>query len=431
MYILFYSNLVVKAENGIDKSGTLSPGQYQVECRGAQGRSFPSNAGGCGSKVTAQFKVINTMHYDLKPGTEGTSLTAGYPDGGKASSLSYGNGGGSSKATFRSDENYFMIAAGGSGASENFRGAHGGGNNTYFIKKTSGILFDELSDTAYLDAPDSYHPGWALEGSGGGGGCMIGKGGFKNGGNRFSEIGVSGTSCHSSGNFFRNIDIKSGDYDLFQGDGYVELTYDYLCMTNCIDCDSSSSCNRCDSSHVLYNNGCSLTNCPESYYNNSGRCYACIAHCKICSNSNSCRSCKSSYLLYGGRCDRTTCPPFTYNNSNVCDSCITNREQCSDGNSCRNCKSPYLLYGGRCDRTTCPLSTYKNGNQCDNCIKFCKQCTNSSICLNCTSSYVLRHGNCTLQQCFNNKNGNCSSILSTENLYNFGIYSLTKKYYRK
>ncbi|EAY22720.1 hypothetical protein TVAG_476490 [Trichomonas vaginalis G3] len=125
-------------------SSELRPGLYDIECFGAQGGNYWINKrffhpGGYGSYSHAKIKVTNeNLRYKAIIGEQGNdnhdSTYRGHPDGGYSTLIGggykSGSGGGSSRVIL--NENIYIFAAGGSGASSDFGGAFGGGNNTCF-----------------------------------------------------------------------------------------------------------------------------------------------------------------------------------------------------------------------------------------------------------------------------------------------------------
>ncbi|KAL7717125.1 protein serine/threonine kinase [Entamoeba marina] len=138
------------------------------------------------------------------------------------------------------------------------------------------------------------------------------------------------------------------------------------CPSDCITCDDSSQCLKCNESYYLSN----YTSC-DSVANNCAEC-----------NKYECTTCLSGYYLIAGNCK--TCPE------------ISNCETCSvDG--CIECDTGYYLENGAC-------------NSCNYYSSYCTSC-NSNECLECSPEYYLSDGKCEV---CSNVWDNCVECSSTE-----------------
>ena len=401
MFFLAYSNLLIHYNSSSSKIGSLNPGKYEIECFGGQGGTpkykigLPSFQGGYGAYARAQFKVTNKMDYMIQAGMQGFLTSGGLPDGGNASEDGYCGGGGSSRAIL--NKTLMIVAAGGSGSIFLYDGAPGGGNNTYFWKEPNKNVFEERSDPSYLT--ETNHGGNAVNGSGGGAGYRGGKGGENS--DNITSIGISGTSFISPSSSFTFTEIINGKNKPNYGDGYVTITYDYLCISNCIDCDNGSSCNKCDSSHVKYKNKCEYQSCPNSTFQVGTECFDCRSNCEKCRNSTTCTRCEQGFFMKGNECV-SSCGIGYYSDTEnrVCTACtVSHCSNClSNPSTCDACNNPFVLFDNKCADTECPTHYYNNSFICHECSENCLNCTSKYKCTACrsTSFRINKKGNCTL-----------------------------------
>lgn len=396
MLFLGYSYLLLNYTNDSSKSGLLSPGKYEIECFGAQGGTYSETyRGGPGAYARVQFKVTNTITYTIQAGMQGQGTFGGLPDGGDASDKTNCGGGGSSRAILSG--NLIIVAAGGSGSNDQYRGAPGGGNNTYFLKKSRKNIFIEKSDTTFL--MNSNYGGKAIDGSGGGAGCLGGMGG--NDGTSITSVGASGTSCITPSGAFILEEIYNGQNKPNFGNGSVQITYDYLCISNCVDCDDGSTCNTCDSSHVKYMNRCDYQSCPISTYQVGTECFDCPAHCENCSDSSTCNKCVQGFFMKGNECVSSCDEGFYQDKINrVCAACsVSNCNSCSSKPSvCDACNNPFVLYNNNCEEKECPSHYFNHSFICYECSMNCLNCSSKYECTACRSSSfrINKSGNCTI-----------------------------------
>ncbi|EAY19660.1 hypothetical protein TVAG_432560 [Trichomonas vaginalis G3] len=233
-----------------------------------------------------------------------------------------------------------IVAAGGSGSIFLYDGAPGGGNNTYFWKEPNKNVFEERSDPSYLT--ETNHGGNAVNGSGGGAGYRGGKGGENS--DNITSIGISGTSFISPSSSFTFTEIINGKNKPNYGDGYVKITYDYLCISNCIDCDNGSSCNKCDSSHVKYKNKCEYQSCPNSTFQVGTECFDCRSNCEKCRNSTTCTRCEQGFFMKG----------------NECHECSENCLNCTSKYKCTACRSTSFRINKKGNCTLINTASYKD-----------------------------------------------------------------------
>lgn len=114
---------------GMEKTVTLSPGNYTIEAYGGQGGN-DLKAGGLGGKVSANILLTEDTTFVLQvagKGNSGSSAKGGYGGGGKSGPVgSSGSGGGASTVKLE-DGTVLMVAGGGGGGGANSVGGAGGG----------------------------------------------------------------------------------------------------------------------------------------------------------------------------------------------------------------------------------------------------------------------------------------------------------------
>ena len=87
------------------------------------------------------------------------------------------------------------------------------------------------------------------------------------------------------------------------------------CALNCLICYSTTFCERCSNTTVMYtdtNSSSCMSFCPSGFYNSSGICIACPSSCGNCFFSTTegqarCSSCGPGKIIFNGQC-LTTCP---------------------------------------------------------------------------------------------------------------------------
>lgn len=170
----------------------------------------------------------------------------------------------------------------------------------------------------------------------------------------------------------------------------------YSCPSNCKTCDSPNSCTTCFDNYTLGpDNRCSVfwpgcktfdsntfscTACFEKYFANSatGYCEACPTDCVECNSSTSCTRCLNST-----RYD-TTNAVYVYigeiylSQSNVCS--WNGEYGCTQVDASYNCISCYTGY-------------YLVGSTCIHCPPNCDVCDSSGICSICTNGSYLNQSN--------------------------------------
>ncbi|EAR93490.2 transmembrane protein, putative (macronuclear) [Tetrahymena thermophila SB210] len=228
------------------------------------------------------------------------------------------------------------------------------------------------------------------------------------------------------------------------------------CNSNCQQCSSSTTCQKCDPSYVLAYNQICLTECPQTYEKNSdstcicgqnkqeinqkcscikgfferdNNCLACISSCDVCSNENDCQKCSiNSYLNYMNKCESDCPATFIKDDLNlicvcptnfrlqddkcVCDTgysyvsgncikCPQNCDSCSSENTCIKCTPNYFLDFNNTCNTDCPTTYIKNSNtfQCQ-CGQGQTENTDKHICECNKGFFPNEQGQC--QQCIQN-----------------------------
>lgn len=175
------------------------------------------------------------------------------------------------------------------------------------------------------------------------------------------------------------------------------------CISNCLECDSPSTCQRC----------------ADMYYlDSSGVCNMCMAFCDICTSSSTCNACSAGYLYKSDKCiedipsppapppdqnsdesNQETIPTACWENCSVCEkgictSCSFNYDLTSDACVCKP------KYSAKETCLQCPNGEYSNENgDCAQCNSLCAVCTSYLTCSACKSSYQLVDGQCRAVSC--------------------------------
>lgn len=436
MFLLFFQKVLVNETGYQELTGNLNPGQYEIECYGAQGGNYCegnqiSKNGGAGAYAYAKIKVENqAIPYRIEIGEKGkencnNNINAGSrPDGGDPGATDVseipGGGGGSTRVIL--NNNYYIVAAGGSGATSFVDGSPGGGDNYCFYKAQSGS-YGRTNDKSYMTENRNGEKGGIFDlfsdkvtGSGGGGGCLGGKGGYNN--PNSLSVGVSGSSCIISDNSFIKQEIFDGLEKQNFGNGRVIIKYEYSCPSGCETCSNENKCGSCKTGYYK-NEGKCVENCDSGYYQDSST-YTCtrctVPNCKSCSRSPSicdsctvpnCNSCKSDasicescshpYVLSDNEY-KQECPASYFNDSYICKECIKNCSRCDNSMTCSQCYSSHVLYKGKCEYTSCPPYTYQFGNECIDCPPNCEKCSYGDTCDLCKKDYF-QNGNDCINSC--------------------------------
>lgn len=214
------------------------------------------------------------------------------------------------------------------------------------------------------------------------------------------------------------------------------------CQSNCLNCESDSSCSKCSLGYYLKDKACwtcneHCANCNESTciecfpgykLNSNNQCILCnTANCQKCSANNKCSLCNSGFTLNTTsqtcgcsesqilntalqacvNCDQLYSNCYSCN-STKCLTCNPGFYQSSVNGQCVACNQDPKC--GVCNTTSCVscVSGYylqPNGS-CSSCFVDCATCTGPSFnqCLSCVSDYFLLSGK---SRCATNK---CSNI---------------------
>ena len=183
----------------------------------------------------------------------------------------------------------------------------------------------------------------------------------------------------------------------------TELACDW-CLDNCIECDQSTTCQKCTSGYELDSVRhicipiCGKSSFLEPYPHN--HCQKCSEGCTSCMGpyENNCSACSPGYYFANSTCS-SICPPGTFKDDqdNICRACSGNCRQCTDSEHCIKCKTGYyrLSLNDSCV-TTCDTEKglyIQDEQSCHTCKHPCKIC-NQQACLSCRSGYELKMGEC-------------------------------------
>jgi hypothetical protein len=220
----------------------LPPGDYKIECWGAQGGTDTTGVGGLGGYVSGKLSILNTMTlfiYVGGVGKQGTGTdTGGYNGGGNAGATGVSGGGGGASDVRLTGGNWNdttslrsrIIVAGGGGGSGNTgtRGGAGGGINGI---SSNGAGATQTGGNAFGIGANK-----SGDGSGGGGGYYGsvaspgdngagGGSGFVSGHSGCNAInssgGHTGQPNHYSGLVFTDTYMEAGVND---GNGKIFIT---------------------------------------------------------------------------------------------------------------------------------------------------------------------------------------------------------------
>ena len=408
-----------------DHDVELTPGEYYIDCKGAQGGSGADagkikSTGGKGAYVRAKLHTAENVTLKFTVGSMGGDITntkfqnapkGGNPDGGAAgvdwgyeldqtTSDMSGGGGGSTSVSF-SNGTILIYAGGGSGAAYYMDGCPGGGLRELFcpIKGNKCKAEDDTDGHGNKNHKGGKgHRAMAVPGSGGGGGYYGGKtdggymGTFKIKEDSWKIMACSGSS-YINDKFLEEVDVKSGNNE---GDGYGSVETIYKCPSTCADCSSDTVCTKCSGEYGLYQSQCIIP-CPDGYSLKQNVCEKCQSNCAKCDGSSLslCTACSGSLKLYGTTC-LNSCPSGYYDNgANVCEKCSDNCKSCNSANQCTECKGDHILSNGKC---ICPDSYYEvDSATCAKCSDNCLTCENTpDTCTSCSGHYNLYDNQCVL-----------------------------------
>ena len=269
-----------------------------------------------------------------------------------------------------------IVAAGGSGGSYHVKGCNGGNFDSL-------NCFDSLK-CQYSPSINGIKGGYGgngddsslVPGNGGGGGYFGGRGGI---GSRFFFDIESYKGCSGSSHYDQNY-IKEPEYSINSngGNGSLKITVKYLCMENCSDCNSNTSCSKCNNMEYLYMGQC-YKDCPSGTYQNGEKCFQCPDSCKECDNPNQCTTCNDGYYFQKNKCK--SC-------SKDCATCSLNKTNCTA------CNYPKSLHNSQC-LDECPEGWFSNvNNTCELCSTNCKSCRRYDLCTSCNPGYFLNQSKC-------------------------------------
>lgn len=415
----------------------LKAGQYTVQCYGGEGGSSYSGSnlksiGGRGAYVKGTINITGTGRTlyafvggkspstarGLNVGGYNGGGNSGYDKGGVYSEGNDGSGGGGGASDLRytdtNPDHRIIVAAGGSGASNDCDGAPGGTINGYIYNGSNTFCYASDLVNQNVGVKSGYGEDGdeanSYPGSGGGAGWRGGKttgihGYFES--SSWKGVANSGSSyisgyggCTVNNLTFTNAEMIKGNR---AGDGQIIINIDFLCSGNCSSCTSSTKCVKCFSGYFLHLNKC-VDSCPPPYYGYSGVCHRCESQCKACTSSTKCTSCNTGYYLHEGKCMKV-CPRgyFASKENNKCEKCKEPCNECkTSADTCLSCTENYHLYDNKC-WISCPPMTVKSGNLCEPCQPFCATCAESTMkCTSCIENYYLFENKC-IPYCPNGK----------------------------
>lgn len=211
----------------------------------------------------------------------------------------------------------------------------------------------------------------------------------------------------------QNCDVNQCDEDFCNDnscnkckEGYYLSGYTYCngCPTYCINCTSSSKCEKCKIGR--YGDTCTST-CK-------GACISCETYydCNECVPGRHGSSCGSNCPqgCIDILCDKDSgkcllgCVHGYYKNGQDCQKCPNTCERCSDDTHCTGCVSGYQgaychlscpegCLNQVCDQDTayctegCSVGYYQDGNYCERCPDRCMSCDSGNICTDCKTGY--------------------------------------------
>ena len=208
--------------------------------------------------------------------------------------------------------------------------------------------------------------------------------------NKCLEFETNSCNCKNCSSGFYIKDKKCSECDLNCGN-CIEIS------TKCTSCkeDSNSflynnTCYQCESSekcvNYINNSFCQCDKCKEGFYQLNYQCKNCISNCITCNNSFSCEKCVNNFYINAeGIC--TQCPKncattkpndcrcetcnehFFININYECEECDKNCKTCSNNkNNCNSCENgKYLTKEKKCDECNEVCLTCSNGLECDSC----------------------------------------------------------------
>ncbi|KAL4454553.1 hypothetical protein ABPG74_021758 [Tetrahymena malaccensis] len=221
------------------------------------------------------------------------------------------------------------------------------------------------------------------------------------------------------------------------------------CINNCLICQNSNSCDKCNQNRQYNQNKCQ---CLSGYFDDGNNCQQCHSSCQLCQgpSSSQCTQCDSSQfrILSGSTCQcmpqyqensqkKCICRiPFCLkcqNNNNICDLCDENRIYNSGQKKCI-CKEGYFEQGDTCQVCHKSCKTCSGGTDldCDICADLRKQVSPKTQCI-CQGGYY-QDSNFDCQKChyscltcLNDNNSNsCTSCQSSSNRVQQSILGSSK-----
>lgn len=453
--LLCFTTLLLATEINVIKSNILietpqvfefilGPGQYFIECFGAQGGSGFFNGkkyadGGDGAYTSGTLNIKNEeILFFATTGGEGIADVIGKQEGGfngggmsgesKAQNSGPGSGGGATDFRIYNNSlsNRIMVAAGGSGGVAKTNGAPGGDLQGKRRDSNSKIADSQLTNQLIggangiggdgIDSSD-----YAGSGGGGGyfGGVSTGESGKNGVSNTFYKAIAHSGSSYVSGYpgcvenelmQFSDPQIINGKDEPNKGHGKFQLTVNYLCIDDCVDCSDGTTCNKCkDGFRYSIEDAKCYDKCPDKTYENGEYCSPCSQECATCiSNPKFCLTCSDSYYFYQNVCYES-CPPNTFQIEDHCEICSDDCDQCIDAaDKCSSCKDKTYLYKNKCYSSCSQFNDPQNNQyygkndqdlRCDTClVENCIECSEDYT--KCTMCSDLYYYNEEFNQCF-------------------------------
>ncbi|CAD8203433.1 unnamed protein product [Paramecium octaurelia] len=208
-----------------------------------------------------------------------------------------------------------------------------------------------------------------------------------------------------------------------------------LYSNQCISCNNLF-CLKCQNGYQLTNGNCIkdlIIDVPiclveKQYYNTiSNTCESCIQNCIICNTSSTCVRCDESYYWKSQICVSCKFPCNTCLSDQFCltisnqlyyiDDAITDLNQINSFSCKPPCKKCYS--NEQC--IDCVDGLYFENNNCSQCDTTCKTCKNqSSFCTSCNSGYLLLKNIC--YKCLDENCQNCNPFCESCNHLNDEFY---------
>ena len=152
--------------------------------------------------------------------------------------------------------------------------------------------------------------------------------------------------------------------------------------------------------------------CPSGFYNNNGTCTACSPGCAECDSASTCLRCEAPKKLLNGHCE-STCPDHTYTNVTLkagqpyderCLACDASCKTCGgpEPTRCRGCDKsnpPHAIFLNHTCVAQCPSGYVEDpiGKVCLACDSSCATCDDPQRighCVSCPPGKFLNDGNC-------------------------------------